>query len=67
MTIKELTREQLTELKQNYYCERNENVSYRELADIDNLVTDEELEKEYEHITFVNDDFFCSVGIDNEN
>ena len=67
MTIKELSREQLIELKQHYYCERNENVSYGELADIDNLVTDEELENEYGHITFVNDDFFCSVGTDNEN
>lgn len=67
MTIKELSREQLIELKQHYYCERNENVSYGELADIDNLVTDEELEKEYGHITFVKDDFFCSVETDKEN
>ena len=58
MSVKELTREQLIELKQRYYIERNENVSYGELADIDNLVSDNEVFEEYEHITFVEKDFF---------
>ena len=58
MSVKELTREQLIELKQKYYTERNENVSYGELADIDNLVSDEEIFEEYGHITFVEEDFF---------
>ena len=57
MSVKELTREQLIELKQRYYTERNENVSYGELADIDNLVSDNEIFEEYGHITFVEEDF----------
>lgn len=62
MSIKELTREQLIELKQRYYTERNENVSYGELADIDNLVSDNEIFEEYGDITFVEEDFFCTSG-----
>ena len=57
MSVKDLTREQLIELKQRYYTERNENVSYGELADIDNLVSDNEIFEEYGHITFVEEDF----------
>ena len=62
MSVKELTREQLIELKQRYYTERNENVSYGELADIDNLVSDNEIFEEYGDITFVEEDFFCTSG-----
>ena len=57
MKIEDLTREQLIELKQRYYTERNENVSYGELADIDILVSDNEIFEEYGHITFVEEDF----------
>lgn len=60
MSVKDLTREQLIELKQRYYTERNENVSYGELADIDNLVSDNEIYEEYGHITFVVEDFLCN-------
>ena len=60
MSIKELNEEQLIELKTRYYMDKNESVSWGELADIDELVTMEELEEEYGHITFVEDDFFCS-------
>lgn len=60
MSVKELTREQLIELKQRYYTERNENVSYGELADIDNLVSDNEIFEEYGDITFVAEDFLCN-------
>ena len=60
MSVKELTREQLIELKQRYYTERNENVSYGELADIDNLVSDNEIFEEYGYITFVEEDFLCN-------
>lgn len=64
MSVKELTREQLIELKQNYYCNvLNNNASYGELANIDSLVSDTEIFNEYEGITFVNDDFFCSCDI----
>ena len=37
MTIRELTREQLVEVKQHYYCERHDNVSLGELAIIDDF------------------------------
>ena len=60
MSVKELTREQLIELKQRYYTERNENVSYGELANIDNLVSDNEIFEEYGDITFVAEDFLCN-------
>ena len=60
MKIEDLTREQLIELKERYYTERNENVSYGELADVDNLVRDNEIFEEYGHITFVEEDFFCT-------
>lgn len=57
MKLKDLSKEQIIRLKQNLYCERNENVSYGELADIDNLVSNEEIEKEYGDILFVEEDF----------
>lgn len=62
MIVKELGREQITELKQHYYCERNENVSWGELADIDNLVTDTEIFEEYSGTYFVEEDF-CNQEI----
>ena len=55
MSVKDLTREQLIELKQRYYTDG-------ELADIDNLVSDNEIFEEYGHITFVEEDFFCTSG-----
>lgn len=58
MQVKDLSKNQLEELKQRYYTERNENVSYGELANIDELVTDEEVFEEYKDIDFVEEDFF---------
>lgn len=65
MDVKELSREQLVELKQNYLTEladkRNgEGVSYGELANADELVTDEEIFLFYAGVDFVSEDFFCS-------
>ena len=53
MSVKELTKGQKTELKQKYYDEKiqekeNRTISYYEM------------EKEYNHINFVNDDFFTN-------
>lgn len=62
MSVKELSREQLIELKTRFYIENNESVSYGELANIDELVSDEEVFNEYDSITFCNDDFFCTSG-----
>lgn len=65
MSIKELTKGQKTELKQKYYDEKiqekeNRSISYYEMMIINDLVSDEEIEKEYDHINFVNDDFFTN-------
>lgn len=58
MTLKELNKNQIEQLKQRYYCDRNENVSYGELINIDELVSDEEIEEEYGATFFVEEDFF---------
>lgn len=56
-SVKELSREELIELKQSYYTNKNKNVSWGELADIDNLVSDEEIFEEYADTDFVDEDF----------
>lgn len=58
MKVNELGRTQLIELKERYYISKNENVSYGELANIDNIITDKEIFEQYEGIEFVEDDFF---------
>lgn len=58
MKVKELTRSQLVELKERYYTEKNGDVSYGELANIDNIVTDNEIFEEYQNVDFVEEDFF---------
>jgi hypothetical protein len=66
MKVTELTRDQLTELKQHYYCERNDNVSMGELVAIDDLVSDAEIYEEYSCTDFTCDDFFCTAGMYDE-
>lgn len=58
MKITELNKEQLQQVKQDYYCKNNDYVSYYELASIDDLVSDEEVYEEYANTYFVEDDFF---------
>lgn len=66
MDVKELNREQLTELKQHYYMfdkfEDEQDMSYYELAFIDELVTDKEIFDYYQNYVFGCDDFFCTSG-----
>ncbi len=62
MRIGDLNRQQLIELKERYYTEKNKSVSYGEFSNIENLVTDEEIFNEYGDVEFSNDDFFCSMG-----
>ena len=61
MTINELNREQLTQVKQNYYtqkqAEKGKGVSWGELAQINDLVTDAEIIAEFSGVDFVPDDF----------
>ena len=62
MTIKELTRDQLTQVKQRYYtqkidAEQGAGVSYMELATINELVSDAEIFEAFAGVEFVPDDF----------
>lgn len=61
MKVKDLSRDQLIELKQHYLCEQDMQPSWGELADADELVSDETVFEEYADIHFVNDDFFCTA------
>lgn len=57
MKEQELNRNCIETLKQSYYCDRNESVSYDELANIDSLVSDDELFDYYSGVEFTEDDF----------
>ena len=58
MSVYELSKNQLIELKQNYLFKRNENISYDKLLDADIIVSDEEIFNEYGNVEFSEDDFF---------
>ena len=61
MTIKELTPDQLTQVKQEYYTrkleEQGQGVSYLELATVNELVTDAEIFEAFAGVEFVPGDF----------
>lgn len=57
MTVYELTKDQMLELKQSYLCSRNNNVSYDELIRADDIVSDKEIFNEYGNFEFSEDDF----------
>ena len=62
MKVRELNRNQIIELKQNYYCNvLDNNASYGELAEIDNIVTDAEIFEYYDFMEFTEDDFCSSM------
>lgn len=58
MSVYELSKNQLIELKQNYLFKRDENISYDKLLDADIIVSDEEIFNEHENVKFSEDDFF---------
>lgn len=59
MTVRELSREQLEILKQDYFVQRHEEgISYEEMVNIDNLVSDDEVFDYYGDVWFVEEDFF---------
>lgn len=75
MDVKELSREQLVEVKQHYltqladegnYAEvlgvDYDEPSYYDLANADEIVPDDVIFKNYEGVYFVHDDFFCTAG-----
>lgn len=57
MSVHELTRDQIVLLKQDYLCNTRESVSWGELADADELVSDEYIKERYEGTEFVPEDF----------
>lgn len=57
MTVKQLNRDQLVSLKQQMLTDTGKDVSYGELADADNLVSDEEAFDRYEGVSFGEEDF----------
>jgi hypothetical protein len=60
MSVRDLPREALQELKERYYAEKyDQDLSYGELANIDDIVSDEEVFDEYDGTSFTEDDFFC--------
>lgn len=62
MSVEELNRDQLIQLKQNMLMERmdeeGETPSWGELAEVDSLITDEEVQQEYAGTEFVTADFW---------
>lgn len=63
MNVKELNKEQLQQLKIRYLDEllqeeEGRNISYGEMANIDEIVSDKVIYDLYDYTTFVNEDFF---------
>ena len=76
MTVRELSREELIELKENYmiklsdenrYAERFgvdwNTPSYGELYKADDLVSDDEVFDEYGGVDFTSEDFYCNSPV----
>lgn len=67
MTVFDLTRDEKRELKCKYLAGKEEkDLSYSEVANIDLLVTDSEIEEVYADTYFSPDDFLCNEGISEE-
>ena len=70
MKFDDLSEDQRVELKQRILTERNEargeGTSYGELADADDLVSDDDLESWYGGTEFVSDDFTCGQAADRD-
>ena len=66
MDVRDLTRDQLEELKSRMICERNEErgggMSWYEIVHVNSLISDEEVFRRYAGFVFFDDDFDCSVG-----
>ena len=63
MTVKELTRDQLNELRWTMWfndCEKEKETGVYRFYDIRDI-TDRVIYKEYEGIDFVEEDFFCTM------
>lgn len=60
MRVTELNRDELDELKQSYAGERNNNISYGELADALDI-PDDVIFDHFDGIEFTENDFFCNM------
>lgn len=64
MTVWQLNRDQMDELKTNYVCElakaRGETPSWGEMADAPDIISDDEIYEIYADISFSPDDFAYS-------
>lgn len=60
MKVTELSRDELSELKQSYVTEREQSPSWGDLASADSI-PDETIFKAFAGIEFVKDDFFCDI------
>lgn len=62
MTIKELTPEQLHQVKERYLVQKRDEAGepcyWSELAEADNLISNDEIFEAYEGYFFTEDDFF---------
>ena len=74
MDVHDLSRDQLIELKQNYFTQLADEGSYAEVLNVDynepsyldiamadEIVPDDVIFNNYDGICFVNDDFFCTA------
>lgn len=66
MSVYELNKDQMIELKQRYLDNhllevKDRSASYGELADADEIVSDDDIYRNYGGFDFVDDDFFCSM------
>lgn len=61
-SVYQLSKDEMTELKTRYYAQTHDNMSYQDIVDIDNLVSDHEMHIIYLDTDFVDDDFFCNSG-----
>lgn len=72
MTVRNLNRKQLVEIKQNYLSQleeegilqemiEEESLSYDVLSRADEIVPDNVIWEHYDGITFTEEDFFCSL------
>ena len=66
MMLKDLNKNQTHQLKERILLEKNEKVSYRELANADSLISDLEVKERFGGINFVPDDFDIEAENDNE-
>lgn len=76
MTLQELSKDQLHELKERYLIKLADEgtfaevmdvdydaPSYEDFANADEIVPDDVIEREYEDVFFVEDDFFCTANM----